>query len=97
MKAQITLKFGLTILVLLGTALPAMAGCPSLPDGPESYNVANGQRHALCLQEQLHNNTITRNSQTQFDTLKTTIQQQQIQRRLDRLPTITRPAPWERK
>jgi hypothetical protein len=97
MTPQTTLKFGLTILALLGMALPATAACPSLPDGPESYNVANGQQHALCLQEQLHNNTITRNNQAEFDALKTTIQQQQIQRRLDNLPIITRPAPWERK
>ena len=97
MKPQTILKSGLTILALLGMAVPAMAACPALPDGPESYNVANGQQHALCLQEQLHNNTIDRNTQTQFDSLKTTIQQQQIQRRFDNLPIVTRPAPWELK
>lgn len=97
MKPQTTIRSGVTILALLGMSLPAMAACPSLPDGPETYNVTNGQQHAVCLQEQLHDNTINRNAQTQFDSLKTTIQQQQIQRRLDNLPTITRPAPWERK
>jgi hypothetical protein len=97
MKQQTTIKSGLTILVLLGMALPAMAACPALPDGPASDNVTNGQQQALCLQQELHDNTINRNNQTQFDSLNTTIQQQQIQRRFDELPVITRPAPWERK
>lgn len=78
-------------------ALPAMAACPALPDGPASDNVTNGQQQALCLQQELHDKTMDRNAQTQFDNLKSTIQQQQIQRRFDQLPTITRPTPWERK
>ncbi|MDB5535336.1 MAG: hypothetical protein JWQ65_211, partial [Devosia sp.] len=50
-----------------------------------------------CLQQELHDSTMDRNAQTQFDSLKSTIQQQQIQRRFDQLPTITRPTPWDRK
>ncbi|MDB5586248.1 MAG: hypothetical protein JWP26_1218 [Devosia sp.] len=97
MKPQTTIKSGLAILALLGMALPAMAACPSLPDGPASDNVTNGQQQALCLQQELHDSTMDRNAQTQFDSLKSTIQQQQIQRRFDQLPTITRPTPWDRK
>ncbi len=97
MKAHMTLKFGLAILALLGTALPALAACPSLPDGPDSYNVANGQQRALCLQQQLNDSTTNRNNQTQFEGLKSTIQQQQIQRRFDNLPRVGSPDPWERR
>lgn len=97
MKPKTTIKSALTILALLGMALPAMAACPALPDGPASDNVTNGQQRALCLQQELQANTANRNAQTQFDSLKTTVQQQQIQRRFDDLQIITRPAPWERK
>jgi hypothetical protein len=96
MKSQNTIKLALATMALVGMALPAMAACPSLPDGPDTYNVANGQQQALCLQQQLHDSTISRNSQTQFDSLKSTIQQQQIQRRFDMLPPVQRPVPWDR-
>jgi hypothetical protein len=95
MKPHTVLKSGLILLATLGMALPAMAACPSLPDGPASDNVINGQQKALCLQQELHDNTINRNAQTQFDSLKSTIQQQQIQNRFDNLPIIPRPTPWD--
>ena len=95
MKAQAALRIGLTFAVLLSATLPALADCPSLPDGPESYNVANGQQRALCLQEQVHDNTVDRNTQTQLNSLKTSIDQFQIQRRFDNLPPIAPPPPWQ--
>lgn len=95
MKPHTLLKSSLTLVTLLGMAVPAMAACPALPDGPASDNVTNGQQQALCLQQELHDNTVNRNTQTQFDSLKSTIQQQQIQRRFDNLPPIVRTTPWE--
>ena len=95
MKAQTGLRLGLILAALLGATLPALADCPSLPDGPESYNVANGQQRALCLQEQVHNNTVERNIQTQLNGLKTSMDQLQIQRRFDNLPRIAPPPPWQ--
>lgn len=74
---------------------PALADCPSLPDGPESYNVTNGQQRALCLQQEVHDNTVDRNTQTQLNTLRTSIDQLQIQRRFDTLPRIAPPPPWQ--
>ena len=95
MKAQTGLSIGLTLAALLGATLPALADCPSLPDGPETYNVANGQQHAVCLQEQLHDNTVARNTQTQLNNLQTSMDQLQIQRRFDNLPRIAPPPPWQ--
>ena len=97
MKSHTLIAAGLTTLALAAMTLPAMAYCPSLPDGPDSNNVTNGQQRAVCLQEQLNASTNSRNAQTQFDSLKSSIEQQQIQRRIDSLPIISRPPPWERR
>jgi hypothetical protein len=84
------------IAVVAGFSIgPALADCPSLPDGPESYNVANGEAHALCLQQELHNTTVDRNTQTQLNSLRTSMDQLQIQRRFDNLPRIAPPPPWQ--
>ena len=72
-----------------------MADCPSLPDGPDSNNVTNGQQRALCLQQQLQSTTEQRNTQTQLDNLQTSMDQLQIQNRLDRLPPVAPPPPWQ--
>ena len=93
MKAQAGLRIGLTLAALLGATVSALADCPSLPDGPESYNVANGQQRALCLQEQVHDNTVDRNTQTRLNSLRTSMDQLQIQRRFDNLPPIAPPPP----
>lgn len=85
------------MLALAAMSLPALALCPTLPDGPDSYNVANTQQRALCLQQELHDNTVGQNAQTQFDALKSNIQQQQIQNRFKSLPTPPRPTPWDQR
>lgn len=79
----------LVFTILCATAAPAFALCPSVPDGPESQQVRNAQQRDLCLQQELHDSTAERNAQTQFDTLKNSVQQLEIQRRLDRLPMVT--------
>jgi hypothetical protein len=84
---------GLILLCLL--AMPAFAACTTLPDGPDSQNVTNGQQRSLCLQQQLHDSTIDQNTQTQITGIQNSIQQMQIQRRFDTLPPIA-PAPkWD--
>ena len=95
MKPNISWQGTAAALVLLGAmATPALAACPSLPDGPDSYNVTNGEQRSLCLQQQLHDNTIDQNTQTQIKGIQNSIQQLQIQRRFDNLPRIGQPKTW---
>lgn len=95
MKPTISWQGTVAALVLLGAmAAPALAACPSLPDGPDSYNVTNGEQRSLCLQRQLHDNTIDQNTQTQIKGIQNSIQQLQIQRRFDNLPRIGQPKTW---
>ena len=83
------LRLTILTLILAGAAsAPVFAACPALPDGPDSHNVDNGRARALCLQQELSANTSIRDTQTQIDTLQTTIQQMQIQRRLDSVPLV---------
>ncbi|HTM76733.1 MAG TPA: hypothetical protein VL133_03780 [Devosia sp.] len=82
------------LVLLCMTIAQAFAVCPSLPDGPDSQNVTNGQQRALCLQQQLHDNTIARNTQTEITGLQTSIQQMEIQRRFDTLPVFVPAPPW---
>jgi hypothetical protein len=77
----------LVLTILCATAAPAFAWCPAVPDGPDSQQVQNAQQRDLCLQQELHDSTNDRNAQTQFDTLKSTVQQMEIQRRFDQLPS----------
>ena len=88
-------RFIVIALVTGISVAPALADCPALPDGPDTYNVTNGQAHAVCLQEQLHDNTVDRNTQTQINNLQTSMDQLQIQRRFDNLPRIAPPPPWQ--
>ncbi|WP_375450473.1 hypothetical protein [uncultured Devosia sp.] len=84
------------LIVLCLAASPAMADCPSLPDGPDSANVTNTQQRALCLQQQIQSNTLDRNQQLQIDNTQTTLNQLQIERRFDNLPRIGQRPSWER-
>ncbi|WP_143154412.1 hypothetical protein [Devosia limi] len=81
-----TRRICLTLLVLGATAMPALAYCPSVPDGPETNNVENSRERALCMQGQLEYDASIQRMQSQFDSLKTSIDQLEIQRRFDRLP-----------
>lgn len=81
-----TRRICLTLLLLGATAMPALAYCPSVPDGPDTNNVDNGRQRALCMQGQLEYDASVQRNQVQFDSLKTTIDQMEVQRRFDRLP-----------
>ena len=97
MTTHISLRpTAIALTLLLAAVGPAFAACTTLPDGPDSYNVANGQQRSLCLQQQLHDNTVDRNTQTQISGIRTAIEQQQIQRRFDNLQVITPLPPWQR-
>lgn len=96
MKTHHTLRSGLALVALAVMSMPAFAICPTLPDGPQSDNVTNTQERALCLQQELQNNTADRNRQVHFDNLKSNVQQEQIRRRFDNLPTVVRPNSWDR-
>ena len=72
--------------LMLWAASPAIAACPSLPDGPESANVTNGVDRALCLQEELAAETRRLQQTKEFQIMLQNLQQDQMEWQRRMLP-----------
>jgi len=86
---QIKILFAVPVLTALLTA-SASAACTSVPDGPQSRYVENGERRIVCLNNEL----LDRNRQVTLDTrlksLSNQIQRLELQNRFDKLPPAPR-------
>jgi hypothetical protein len=78
-------------IVLLATS-PALASCPSLPDGPDSANVRNGTARAVCLQTELSAESQRIQQQAQLRGMMEDLQRQQMEIRQLSLPPLPNPA-----
>lgn len=83
---QIKILFAVPVIALLLTGV-ASARCVSLPDGPQSRNVENGERRMICLNDELAAKGQQIELKAQINDLSSQIRRIELENRFDDLPT----------
>jgi hypothetical protein len=78
------------VLTAMG-AVPAQAACPPGAVGNTAAEIAAERQRVLCLQRELAEDTARRQQQIEIDALNRSIQQMQMQQRLNSLPVYQPP------
>jgi hypothetical protein len=71
--------------------VPAQAACPPGAVGNTAAEIAAERQRILCLQRELAEDTARRRQQIEIDALNRSIQQMQMQQRLNALPVYQPP------
>lgn len=84
----------LAAVLILASAAPTMAACPSQVPGSTIEAIQANERRILCLLREVEAAAQQRRYESQLRALENSVQNLQLQQRFNAMPTFTAPPPF---